>query len=159
MGVEERIAEGLDARLGAFLKRAEQALIADKSRVLKPFGLSVPQYTVLHALSFAPLSGAQLARVCGVTPQSMASLLSTMESKKLVERTPSDVHAQVLVARLTRTGQATFRKADAAALAVEAGLSAAFSPEEETSLRALLCRAIDTLSRGADRPADPDQPG
>ena len=69
-----------------------------------------------------------------------------MESKKLIERTPSDVHAQVLVAKLTRTGHSTFRKADAAALAVEARLSAAFTPDEDKSLRELLQRAISTLA-------------
>ena len=146
MGVEERIAEGLESRLGTFLKRSEQALIAEKSRVLRPFGLSVPQYAALYALSQAPLSGAQLARICYVTPQSMASLLSTLESKRLIERAPSDVHAQVLVAKLTRPGHAVFRKANEAAMAVEARLSAAFTDDEENSLRGLLQRAIITLS-------------
>jgi DNA-binding MarR family transcriptional regulator len=146
VGVEERIDESLQRRLGTFLKRGEQALMAEKNRVLKPFGLSVPQYAVLHALSVAPLSGAQLARVCCVTPQSMASLLSTLESKNLIERTPSDVHAQVLVARLTRSGWASFRKADEAALAVEARLSAAFGADEEKTLRELIQRAVTTLS-------------
>ncbi|WP_158883268.1 MarR family winged helix-turn-helix transcriptional regulator [Amycolatopsis anabasis] len=148
MGVEERIAESLETRLGTFLKRSEQALMAEKHRVLKPFGLSVPQYAALNALSVAPLSGAQLARICYVTPQSMASLLSTLEAKKLIERTPSDVHAQVLVAKLTRSGHAVFRKANEAALAVEARLSAAFTDDEEKSLRELLQRAISTLSDG-----------
>jgi len=151
MGVEEQIIESLEARLGTFLKRSEQALMAEKSRVLKPFGLTVPQYTALFALAEAPLSGAQLARICYVTPQSMASLLSTLESKRLIERTPSDVHTQVLVAKLTRAGHAVFRKANAAALAVEAGLSAAFTEEEEKSLRELLRRAIATLSVGETR--------
>jgi DNA-binding MarR family transcriptional regulator len=146
MGVEERIAAGLETRLGTFLKRGEQALMAEKSRVLRPFGLSVPQYAALLALSQAPLSGAQLARICYVTPQSMASLLTNLEAKKLIERTPSDIHSQVLVAKLTRSGYATFRKADAAALAVEQRLSAAFTDEEERSLRELLQRAILTLS-------------
>lgn len=152
MGVEERITEGLESRLGTFLKRAEQALMAEKHRVLKPFDLSVPQYAVLHALSVAPLSGAQLARVCCVTPQSMASLLATMESKKLIERTPSDVHAQVLVARLTRTGHSTFRKANAAALEVEARLSATFTPEEDKVFRDMLQRSIATLSTPLSTP-------
>lgn len=141
MGVEERINEILQERLGTFIKRAEQALMAEKQRVLKPLGLSVPQYAVLHALSVAPLSGAQLARVCCVTPQSMASLLATLETKRLIERSPSDVHAQVLVAKLTRSGHALFRKADAAALEVEARLSEAYEPDEEKSLRELLQRA------------------
>ncbi|WP_406641405.1 MarR family winged helix-turn-helix transcriptional regulator [Amycolatopsis sp. WGS_07] len=148
MGVEERIAEKLDPRLGNHLKRAEVALMAEKGRVLKPFGLSVPQYAAMHALSVAPLSGAQLARVCCVTPQSMTSMLSTLESKNLVERTPSEVHAQVLIARLTRSGHAVFRKANEAALAVEARLSAEFEPEEEELLRALLARAVKVLGEG-----------
>lgn len=146
MGVEERIAEGLESRLGTFIKRGEQALMTEKARVLKPFGLSVPQYAALLALSQAPLSGAQLARICYVTPQSMASLLANLEAKKLVERTPSDVHAQVLVAKLTRSGYATFRKANEAALAVEKRLSAAFTDDEEKTLRELMQRAIITLS-------------
>lgn len=148
MGVEEQISKALEARLGTFLKRAEQALMNEKQRALKPLGLSVPQYAVLHALSVSPLSGAQLARVCCVTPQSMASLLSTLESKKLIERSPSDVHAQVLVARLTRSGHAAFRKANAAALEVESRLSALYGPEEEQLLRELLQRAIRSLPGG-----------
>jgi DNA-binding MarR family transcriptional regulator len=143
--IEERIASMLESRMGTFIKRAEQALMAEKTRALRPFGLSVPQYAALHALSVSPLSGAQLARVCCVTPQSMASLLATLESKKLIERAPSGVHQQVLVARLTRSGHAIFHKADAAALAVEARLSAAFRPDEDSSLRQLLQRAIATL--------------
>jgi DNA-binding MarR family transcriptional regulator len=146
MGVEERIVEGLESRLGTFIKRGEQALMAEKARVLKPFGLSVPQYAALLALSQAPLSGAQLARICYVTPQSMASLLANLEAKKLIERTPSDVHAQVLVAKLTRSGYATFRKANEEALAVEKRLSAAFTDDEEKTLRELMQRAIITLS-------------
>lgn len=145
MGVEERIAASLETRLGTFIRRAEQSLMAEKQRALKPFGLSVPQYAALHALAASPLSGAQLARVCCVTPQSMASMLPTLEAKGLVERAPSDVHTQVLVARLTRRGHALFRRADAAALAVEARLSAEFSQDEEASLRALLQRAVAGL--------------
>lgn len=145
MSVEERIAEALESRLGTVIRRAEQALMAEKHRVLKPLGLTVPQYAALHALSVSPLSGAQLARVCCVTPQSMAAMLSTLEAKRLVERTPSEVHAQVLVAKLTRSGHAVFRKADAAALAVEARLSAAYTTREDEMLRELLHRAGDAL--------------
>ncbi len=148
MGVEDRINEDLESRLGTFVKRAEQALMAAKAQALKPFGLSVPQYATLLALSHASLSGAQLARICYVTPQSMASMLATLESKKLIERTPTDVHAQVLLAQLTRAGHSTFRKANQAALAVERRLSAAFTDEEDKLVRELLQRAITTLTEG-----------
>ncbi|GAA4973548.1 MarR family transcriptional regulator [Pseudonocardia tropica] len=146
MGVEERINESLESRLGTFLKRSEQALMAAKERALKPFRLSVPQYAALYALSVAPLSGAQLARVGCVTPQSMASLLANLESKGLVERRRSEVHAQVLVARMTPRGRSTFRRANEACLAIEHGLSAAFTDDEEKQLRVLLDRAVSRLA-------------
>ena len=38
-------------RLGLVLKRAEQALMAEKSRVLRAFGLTVPQYAALSTLA------------------------------------------------------------------------------------------------------------
>jgi hypothetical protein len=56
LGVEQRIAEALETRLGTFIRRAEQTLMAEKQRALKPLGLSVPQYAALHALSMTPLS-------------------------------------------------------------------------------------------------------
>ncbi|MGW4521097.1 hypothetical protein [Amycolatopsis sp. NPDC004378] len=61
----------------------------------------------------------------------MASMLATLETEKLVERTPSDIHAQVLVTKLTRTGHSVFHKANEAALAVDQRLSAAFTDDEE----------------------------
>ncbi|MFG1820947.1 hypothetical protein ACGFIJ_00535 [Microbispora bryophytorum] len=47
-----------------------------------------------------------------------------------MERRPSSDHAQVLVTRLTRAGQALLRKADAAAVAVERRLVGEFTPDE-----------------------------
>ncbi|WP_067975129.1 MarR family winged helix-turn-helix transcriptional regulator [Nocardiopsis trehalosi] len=149
MNAEERIAEAAEARLGTFVKRAEQALMAEKAQALRPFGLSVAQYAVLHALSLEPgLSGAQLARASCVTPQSMASLLSTLEAKGLIERHPSATHAQTLVTRLSPQGADLLRAADAAALSVERRLTAAFTPEEERVLRALLQRGTEALGGG-----------
>nr|WP_296769504.1 MarR family transcriptional regulator [Rhodococcus sp. (in: high G+C Gram-positive bacteria)] len=142
---EARIADALSERLGTYIKGAEQALMAEKARVLKPLGLTVPQYAALHALSIGPLSGAQLARACSVTPQSITSMLATLEGKELIVRTQSDLHAQVLVTELTASGRKMFARADSAARAVERDLSATFDQDEERMLRALLQRAIDSL--------------
>ncbi len=150
MAVEQRIVELVNMRLGTWLRQAEQALMAEKSRVLKPFGLTVSQYAGLHALSVAPLSGAQLARVCCVTPQSMASMLASLEARGLIERTQSEVHGMVLIASLTDAGRELFEPADAAALAVEARLSAAFTRGQDEQLREHLARAIAVLSAPGD---------
>lgn len=142
-----RIEAEIAARLGQSIKRAEQALIARKSAALRPFDLTVPQYAALMVLSYAPgLSGAQLARACMVTPQTMATVLGNLKTKGLVRRDPSSVHKKVLVTELTRTGRAVLSEADAAARAVEDRLSAEFDREDQEQLRSLLERAIKVLS-------------
>ncbi|MCP2261503.1 DNA-binding transcriptional regulator, MarR family [Streptoalloteichus tenebrarius] len=150
MGAEETINAAVAWRPGNAIKRAEQALIAEKTRALRPFGLTVPQYAAMYALSLAPgISGAKLARFCSVTPQSMTTVLKTLESRGLVEREPSADHAQVLVTRLTPDGQALLEKADAAAVAVERRLVDAYTERERDLLRDLLDRAV-TVLRGGD---------
>ena len=138
----------IDQRLGHHLKRAEQELIAAKHAALRPFNLSTPQYTVLLVLSEEPgLSGAGLARRCLVTPQTMSSVLSTLEGRGLVERKPHPVHQHILEARLTRSGRALLNKADVPVTAVEQALDAEFSAKERQQLLKLLGRCSAALAR------------
>ncbi|HLL66031.1 MAG TPA: MarR family transcriptional regulator [Micromonosporaceae bacterium] len=134
-------------RLGLVIKRAEQALIAEKTRVLHEFNLTVPQYAVLLVLlRTTEASAAQLARACLVTPQTMAAVLDTLEAKKLIERAVSPVHQRVRVTRLTAEGTDLIRRADPAALAVEKRLAAAFTADELRTFTEYLERAIVTLA-------------
>ena len=138
----------IDQRLGHHLKRAEQELIAAKHAALRPFNLSTPQYTVLLVLSEEPgLSGAGLARRCLVTPQTMSSVLSTLEGRGLVERKPHPVHQHILEARLTRSGRALLNKADVPVTAVEQALDAEFSAKERQQLLKLLGRCSAALAK------------
>lgn len=147
MNAEERFQAAVASRLGNHIKRAEQAMIAEKTRALRPHGLTVPQYAAMYVLSLDPgVSGARLARACHVTPQSMGPLLAGLEARGLVERTPSEHHSQVLVTRLTRSGQALLRAADAAALAVEARMAEALGEGEPERLRELLGRVVEALN-------------
>lgn len=134
-------------RLGLVIKRAEQALIAEKTRVLQEFHLTVPQYAVLLVLLQASeASAAQLARACLVTPQTMATVLANLEEKGLIERAVSPLHQRVRVARLTAEGTDLARRADPAVLAVEQRLAAAFSADEREAFTEYLERAIATLA-------------
>ena len=42
------------------------------------------------------MSGAQLARACGITQQSMATVLTGLQNKGLIDRRTSAVHTKVL---------------------------------------------------------------
>ncbi|WP_432084441.1 MarR family winged helix-turn-helix transcriptional regulator [Streptomyces sp. WAC 04229] len=139
----ETVAAG---RLGHTIKRAEQALIGRKTDVLREFGLTVPQYSVLLLLSVSDgMSAAQLARECMVTPQTMATVLTNLEKADLVFREPSELHQKVVVNRATRAGRAIAKQADKAALRVEASLGAEFTPEERARFEEYLERTITVL--------------
>ncbi len=136
----------VEERIGHLIKRAEQALISAKSRALKATGLTVPQYAALLMLAQKPgISGAELARLCLVTPQTMASVLTNLERKGLVHREPSVVHSQVLVSKLTPAGRGLLRRADRLAVSVEHALADAFTATQGHDLRDLLSTAIRTL--------------
>lgn len=136
----------VDERIGHHIKRAEQRLISAKHSAVHVFGLTVPQYTVLLVLSTEPgLTGAGLARRCLVTPQTMSSVLSTMEREGLVERLPHPTHQHVLETRLTPLGEGRLHKADEAAVVVERRLSELFTPEECASFLEFLGRCASAL--------------
>jgi DNA-binding MarR family transcriptional regulator len=136
----------VDQRLGNLVKRAEQVVAAGKTAVLRDLDLTVPQYSALLTLGEHPgISGANLARRCMVTPQTMATMLANLETRGLVERRRSEDHGQVLVSRLTRSGQALLRKADERAVELEQRMADAFSDTERDDLRQYVERLIAAL--------------
>ncbi|WP_435972756.1 MarR family winged helix-turn-helix transcriptional regulator [Streptomyces sp. Qhu_M48] len=128
------------------IRRSEQALMAHHEAVLRTYGLTMTQYTVLLILSReGGMSGAQLARSCGVTQQSMSSVLTNMETKELIRRETSPVHAKVQIATLTDEGQALLDHAYQEVIVLERALIDAFTPSEHASLCELLERATTVL--------------
>ncbi|NKY30660.1 MarR family winged helix-turn-helix transcriptional regulator [Nocardia gamkensis] len=128
------------------LRRAEQALMAHHEAVLRGYGLTMTQYTVLLTLSREDaMSGAQLARACGVTQQSMATVLSGMQSKGLIARQPSAVHAKVLIATLTPAGHGLLDRAYQEVIVLERALTDRFTPDEHRRFCEFLDRATATL--------------
>lgn len=128
------------------IRRAEQALMGHHEAVLRGYGLTMTQYTVLLTLSReAAMSGAQLARACGVSQQSMASVLTGMQEKGLIERHPSPFHAKVMVTALTDAGRQLFERASGEVVVLEKALADQFTPAEHGQLCALLDRTIAAL--------------
>ncbi|MFD3333313.1 MarR family winged helix-turn-helix transcriptional regulator [Streptomyces sp. NPDC058700] len=128
------------------IRRSEQALMAHHEAVLRTYGLTMTQYAVLLVLAReGGMSGAQLARSCGVTQQSMSSVLANMEGKGLIGRETSPVHAKVQIATLTDAGQELLDRAYREVVILESALTDAFAPSEYAALCALLERATTVL--------------
>ncbi|MEV8567046.1 MarR family transcriptional regulator [Streptomyces sp. NPDC051322] len=121
-------------------------LAATKHAVLKPAGLTVPQYGALLFLSEQPgASAAGLARACGVTPPTMNTVLKNLQERGLIVRARHELHRNVLETRLTEEGERIVADGDSRAVPVERALAAEFTAEERESLIALLGRCVDLL--------------
>ncbi|MFI9510814.1 MarR family winged helix-turn-helix transcriptional regulator [Nocardia sp. NPDC052566] len=141
-------------RIGSYIKRAEQALSAAKNAALKPAGLTVAQYAALLHLGENPgISAAALARLCGVTPPTMNTVLTNLQDREYIERTPHEWHRNVLEIRITDEGAAVLKQADAAAVRVERTLATEFTEAERNTLLDLFTRCADALD--AIRPEQP----
>lgn len=136
----------IEEYLAARIRRADQALVAHHEAALRGFGLTLTQYHVLLVLDReGGLSGAQLARSCGVTQQTMTGVLGGLTSKFLVSRSESPIHAKVQIANLTDEGRSILRRAHGDVSVLERSLSQAFSYDEYRSICDLLERATNVL--------------
>lgn len=137
----------IEERIGMHVKRVEQELMAAKSAVLRPLGLTVPQYAALLLLAQnAGMSAAALARACLVTPQTIATILGNLEAKGLIGRQPHQWHRNVTELQLTDHGQQLLDRADAQASPIERRIAAEFSATERAQLIAMLARISHQLN-------------
>ncbi|WP_433434984.1 MarR family winged helix-turn-helix transcriptional regulator [Nonomuraea sp. CA-141351] len=128
------------------IRRTEQALMGHHEAVLRGYGLTMTQYTVLLTLSReGGMSGAQLARACGVTQQTMATVLTSLQNKDLIVREPSPVHAKVMIVTPTEGGRQLLDRAYQEVIVLERALTDAFTPDEHAAFCDLLERATAIL--------------
>ncbi|SDD18625.1 MarR family winged helix-turn-helix transcriptional regulator [Actinokineospora iranica] len=129
--------------IAATIRGADHALSGATAELLRETNLTVRQYTTLLVLADSPdLSGAHLARLCLVTPQSMAAILAKLAARNLVERSPSQVHERVLLTKLSGDGWALLRKAELLTKSADERLAAALRPSERRQLRDYLRRVV-----------------
>jgi DNA-binding MarR family transcriptional regulator len=99
--------------------RLDRAIRTRLAEVLAPFDLTVAQLTTLSVLARRPgLSNAQLARRAMILPQSMIQVISALESRGLILRTPAG--GRTLHTRLTASGSTVVSRAERAIRALEA---------------------------------------
>ncbi|WP_148616155.1 MarR family winged helix-turn-helix transcriptional regulator [Nocardioides rubriscoriae] len=150
-------ADDYTQRLLTHLRLTDLTCQAAKEEALRPVGIPVAHYSVLLVLSAVPgATGAEIARRCGVTPQTVAALLTRLEGNGLVARRPHAVHRSLIECSLTDLGWATFDQADQAIRRVEERLSEALSTDEVAGLTEILSRLRAALD--ARDPSDATDP-
>lgn len=133
-------------RVGSLLRRADLALLAAKEPPLRRLGVSGSLYSVLMNIQVAPgLTGAELARVVGVTPQAIAPLVAKLVERGWIERRSHPRHANVQELHLTDSGRREAAAADRVLTHLEDHFRRSLGDEDHRRLRDLLGRVIELL--------------
>jgi DNA-binding MarR family transcriptional regulator len=116
---------------------------ARASVLLRPLGLSLPQYICLQILRVIPdASNATLAREAFVSRQAMNAVLRSLEEAGLVTRPEAATSGRVLPARLTKAGESTVTKAVKAIRVAEDQMLDGLHTRERRELKRLLARCV-----------------
>lgn len=132
--------------LGVLIKETQAILHQRMDEVLRPLGLSVPQYACLQALHDTPgITGSELARRAFVSRQSMNVLLQGLERRGLIERSDDPGPRRERATALTATATALVGCARAKVAAVVATMTGDLDAADLIRLQALLTTCRDTL--------------
>jgi DNA-binding MarR family transcriptional regulator len=126
---------------GYLLRQAQAASRLTLERALADLGATPPQFVVLTMLKAYPgLSGADLARVALLTPQTVGVIIRNLERARAIRKTPHPVHGRVLQWTLTRRGLTLLENCRRRAIALERRLAAGFSVQAQATVRRWLSK-------------------
>ncbi len=138
--------EDIDQRIGYSVKRLQQALRTAADEVLRPIGLTMPQYAALSALAAEPgLSNSELARRCFVTRQTMNDLLAGLQRSDLITRVSHPRDGRVRQIELTTTARGALERADREVAVVEQRMTLGLNATERRRLLGLLQTCAESL--------------
>lgn len=145
-------------RLTYLVKRLELAVRAAMDDIVGRLGVTVPQYTALSVLERHPgMSSAQLARRSFVSRQAGGEMLSALERKGLVTRTPDARNRRVLRIAITDAGRSLLAACDAAMDDLERQMLRDLSHADAERLRSLLGACTASLAPQRDAAGAPGE--
>jgi DNA-binding MarR family transcriptional regulator len=113
---------------------------------LRPYNVTTSQVQVLFAIRKSPASsGAQLARLCYVTPQSMQTLLKQLERADLISRMKDPVNDRIVTASVTAGGERLAAKVEALSKEIQGQLWKNVPEDDMIRLNTILERCIENL--------------
>lgn len=150
---------GEAGHLGYLLRQASAGNRLRMERALSDLGVTSPQFVVLTMAGAYPgLSGADVARLALLTPQTVSVIVANLEKAGAIARRPHPVHGRIQAIALTAAGEALLARCRERVMVNEARLRATLSPEEEAVVRRWLASlALD--ADDADAAADADKAG
>src|SRR5215475_126982 len=138
---------GPEGHLGYLLRQASAAFRGAMDRALGDLGVTPPQFTVLTMIVAYPgVSGADLARLAFLTPQTINVIVRNLERAAAIEKTAHATHGRILRLHATARGQALLKRCRARVDEVEAAVGAMLGRDEERAVRRWLSAVAEKLS-------------
>src|SRR5271168_750619 len=139
---------GEQGYLAYLLRQAQAAARLAMERALADLGVTPPQFVVLTMLRAYPgLSGADLARVALLTPQTVGVIIRNLERDGAIRKTPHPVHGRVLQWSLTRRGGTLLDKSRQRVVALERRLVAGLGAKSQVTIRRWLSKIAADLQQ------------
>jgi DNA-binding MarR family transcriptional regulator len=140
-------ASSAEPRTTYLVKQLELAIRKEMDVLAGAFGVTALQYTALSVLARHPgLSSAQMSRRSFVSAQAGNEMVTILERKGLVVRTPDTANRHIKRIHLTPSGHAVLAECDQEIGRFEAKMLSALTSPEAAALRKSLDSCISSLA-------------
>jgi DNA-binding MarR family transcriptional regulator len=137
---------GPEGHLGYLVRQANSAVRAAMEKVLADLEVTPPQFAVLTMIvSYPGLSGADLARLTFLTPQTINVIVGNLEKAGAIEKSAHASHGRILQLTATAKGQALLKRCRARVMEVEDRIGGLVGRDEERVVRRWLSAVAETL--------------
>lgn len=137
---------GEQGYLGYLLRQAHAAVRLKMERTLADLGVTSPQFAVLTMLNAYPgLSGADVARLTFLTPQTVGVIIRNLERDGAIAMTPHPVHGRIQQWTLTPRGSTLLRTCRERVIRLEKRLANGLDAKAEASIRRWLANVATEL--------------
>jgi DNA-binding MarR family transcriptional regulator len=137
---------GPEGYLAYLVRQASVALRGALDRALGDFNATAPQFSVLTMIAAYPgVSGAELARLTFLTPQTINVIVRNLERDGIIGKTTHATHGRILRLTATTKGHALLKRCHAHVAEVDAELRGLLSRDEERIVRRWLSAVAGKL--------------
>ena len=143
---------GTEGYLGYLLRQASGLVRGGMERALADLDVTLPQFTVLTMIASYPgISGADLARLTFLTPQTITVIVRNLVRGGAIEKTAHAGHGRILQLTATARGLLLLKRCRGRVAEVEARLAGLLGREEERAGQRWLAAVADELGSEAGR--------
>lgn len=137
---------GETGHIGYLLRQAHAAHRIRMERSLQDTCLTLPQFSVLTMLAAYPgASGAELARLSLLTPQTMSVIVANLERAGTVSRRSHEAHGRIQIIEITKAGHELLARCKSASQSAETALLAGVTQTDEIAVRRWLVQVAKHL--------------